>query len=504
MKISRRKLKKALRKLYTEQQPEQMPAFLGQLREQYQKKAEHKQFFARIVKIKKFSVPAMALLILGIMTGYSYLSYRNAYQPYYQTEETEPETIHSTEKIISASEFDTSESKTTGQQKPILHTEMHTQANTTNNIETVLTETQSFSHIVETTITEITDPTELNEKPEFSDTEQIIIPETKPESTIQTETETIPETQKPELTLTREEICSLLEEEPHFSELASEYDIYFDSIGDSIMSNLLSARSRIIPEIVFYFRKPLDQDPALDSVKVPVSMILPEMIDHPVSDLENFLENVFLIKRDSIYWAEDDSMQYTFYTSQQSDLLSGDLKIKLEKAGKNNFSDYDMIYHFASLLQSEYFSLYHPEIENYYFSMNDQDYQKIENLFSTIKRHVPQDHEHYQEWLAAGTYSVKSSHLTQNSYEIAEIYLEYLSYCYLIDTISYELKQHLPEETFSLVQEFNQNWAAQEKYFLEQVIPYEWDESRPEVICFEMESAKCQSLLLLLYLQDIT
>ena len=504
MKISRRKLKKELRELYTEQQPEQMSAFLGQLREQYQKKAERKQFFAGITKIKKFSIPAMALLILGIMTGYSYLSYRNAYQPYYQTEETEPETIHSTEKIISVSESSTAESKTTEQKKQILHTETHTQANTTNHIEIILTETQSPENIAMTTVTEITDPIESDTEPEFTETKQMIIPETQPESTIQTETETIPETQTPKRTLTREEICSLLEEELHFSELASEYDIYFDSIGDSIMSNLLPARSRIIPEIVFYFRKPLEQDPVLDSVKVPVSMVLPEMIDHPVSDLENFLENVFFMEGDSISWAEDDSMQYTFYTSQKSDLLSGDLKIKLEKAGKNNFSNYDMIYNFASLLQSEYFSLYHPEIENYYFSMNDQDYQKIENLFSAIKRHVPQDHEHYQEWLAAGTYSVKSSHLAQNSYEVAEIYLEYLSYCYLIDTLTYQLKQQLPEEAFSLIQEFNQNWSTQEKYFLEQVIPYEWNESHPEVVCFEMESAKCRSLILLLYLQDLT
>lgn len=501
MKISNRKLKKAIRELYTEQQPERMLFFLQQIQKEYpdrKSKTQKNIYFS----MTKFAAPIMALLVLGIITGYSYLSYRNAYQPYYQTEETEPENIDSTEKIISVSESSTLESKTTGQRKQILHTETHTQANTTNNIEIILTETPK--NIVMTTITEITDPAESDEKPEFPETEQIIIPETQPESTIQTETETIPETQTPKQTLTREEICSLLEEEPHLSELDSEYDIYFDSIGDSIMSNLLSARSRIIPEIVFYFRKPLEQDPVLDSVKVPVSMILPEMIDHPVSDLENFLENVFLIERNSICWAEDDSLQYTFYTSQKSDLLSGDLKIKLEKAGKNNFSDYDMIYNFASLLQSEYFSLYHPEIENYYFSMNDQDYQKIENLFSVIKQHVPQDHEHYQEWIAAGTYSVKSSHLAQNSYEIAEIYLEYLSYCYLIDTISYELKQQLPEETLSLVQKFNQNWATQEKYFLEQVIPYEWDESRPEVVCFEMESAKCRSLILLLYLQDLT
>ncbi|MDE7122636.1 MAG: hypothetical protein K2O42_10825, partial [Oscillospiraceae bacterium] len=346
--------------------------------------------------------------------------------------------------------------------------------------------------------TAITDPIK-------SDTEQIIIPDTQPASTItiQTETETIPETQQSKQTLTREEICSLLEEESHFSELASEYDLYFDSIGDSIMSNLLSARSEIIPDIVFYFRK---QDPVLDSIKAPVSMVLPELIDHPVSDLENFRENLFLTKKNSVYWAEDDSLQYTFYTSisQQSDLLTADLKIKLEKAGKNNFSNYDEIYHFASLWQAEYFSLYHPETENYYFAMTDQDYQKIENLFSLIKRHVPQDHACYQEWLTAGTYSVKSSHLAQNSYEVAEIYLEYLSYCYLIDTLTDQLKQQLPEEAFSLVQEFNQNWSTQENYFLEQVIPYQWDESRPEVICFEMESAKCRSLLLLLYLQDLT
>ena len=503
MKISNRKLKKAIRELYTEQQPQRMSFFLQQLQKEHsdrKNKTQKNIYFS----MTKFAVPIMALLVLGIITGYSYLSYRNAYQPYYQTEETEPEKIDSTEKIISVSESSTLESKTTGQRKQILQTETHTQTNTTNHIEIILTETQPPENIVMTTVTEITDPTELDEKTEFPETEQMIIPETQPKSIIQTETETIPETQTPKRTLTREEICSLLEEELHFSELASEYDIYFDSIGDSIMSDLLSARSRIIPEFVFYFRKPLEQDPVLDSVKVPVSMVLPEMIDHPVSDLENFLENVFLMEGDSISWAEDDCMQYTFYTSQKSDLLSGDLKIKLKKAGKNNFSNYDSIYNFASLLQSEYFSLYHSEIENYYFSMNDHDYQKIENLFSAIKRHVPQDHEHYQEWLAAGTYSVKSSHLAQNSYEIVEIYLEYLSYCYLIDTINYELKQQLPEEIFSLVQEFNQNWADQEKYFLEQVIPYEWDESRPEVVCFEMESAKCRSLMLLLYLQDLT
>lgn len=510
MKISSRKLKKAIKELYTEQQPEQMPYFLQQLRKEHPDR-NNQTYRNLYFSAAKFAAPVMALLILGIITGYSYLSYRNAYQPYHQAENTEHETIAPTEEFIPVSESSMPESGTTAQRKQILHTQAN--RSTTSKPETTVTEMQSSENtininIIMTTIAEITDPTESSRESELSDTEQITISETQPESSIQTETktvpETIPETQSSEQTLTIDEIRFLLEKEPHFSELDQEYDIYFDSIGDSIMSDLLSARSRIIPQIVFYFKKSSEQDPVLDSVKAPVSMILPEMIGHSVSDLENFLENIFLIQGDSISWAEDDSLRYIFYTSRKSDKLSADLNIKLEKSEKNIFSDYHAIYYFAALLQTEYFSLYHPEIENYYDSMTDQDYQKIENLFSLIKRHVPQDHAYYQEWLAAESGSVKSNHLVQDSHEIAMLYLEYVNYCILIDTLTHELEQQLPEEIFSQISTFNQKWSDQEAYFLEEIIPYQWDESHAEVVCFEAESAKCRSLILLLYLQDLT
>lgn len=511
MKLRKQKLKKALRGLYADQQPERMTEFLGQLREREQTKSG----FFKISGLAKYSVPAMALLMIGIITGSSYLNYRNAYQPYRQSENIEntenteyPESTESMEfsETSTTLEYimDQPESRTTGHRKQILpiqtdreNPEQPENPESSRDSEKIADSdnlSESSGEIIMTTVTEMAEFTESETSPE-----QMTESDTQSEFVSQTETETIP----PEQTLTRDDIRILLETEPHFSELSEIYDLYFDSIGDSIMNDLLPARSRIMPDFVFYFE---DSQGILDSVKAPVSVILPEMADHPLSDLWDILDGIFLIEGESTSWAEDDSLRYTFYTSRNSHVLSEEMNIRLQKAGKHNFPDGETIFYFIDLLQTQYFSLYHPEIGNYYDSMTEQDYQKIENLFAFMKRYISPENPYYQEWLTAGTYSVKASHQVQDSHEIALLYLEYFNYCYLIDAISnelYELRQQLPAEESVRIEEFNKNWSEQEAYFLEQVIPGEWDESRPEVVCFETESAKCRSLLLLIYLQNL-
>ncbi|MDE7093448.1 MAG: hypothetical protein K2O52_00895, partial [Oscillospiraceae bacterium] len=113
-------------------------------------------------------------------------------------------------------------------------------------------------------------------------------------------------------------------------------------------------------------------------------------------------------------------------------------------------------------------------------------------------------HRFYQDWLTIQTGTVKQNHNPVNSYAIAETYFEYISYTALIYEICTELEKKLPEDIYANIKLSNQNWGETQDNFLENIIPYHGDESNPEVVCFEAESAKCRALILLMYLQDMT
>ncbi|MDE6004339.1 MAG: hypothetical protein K2G88_03030, partial [Oscillospiraceae bacterium] len=189
-----------------------------------------------------------------------------------------------------------------------------------------------------------------------------------------------------------------------------------------------------------------------------------------------------------------------YYFNNLLDIISENQTITILNPELTN---YNIITNFTDLFQSQYFACYHPEIQDYYYSMNDTDYKTIENLFTEIKRHVPQNHEFYQDWLTIETGSVKQNHNPVNSYDTARIYLEYTSYTFLITAICTELEKQLPENIYNNIKLSNQEWADKQNNFLENIIPYHADESHAEVVCFEAESAKCRALILLTYLKNI-
>ena len=487
--MTNRKLKKALKEIYASEKPEHMQDFLKQLRKN--KKQKKLAFFI------KFTSPVIAMLILGIITSYSYMIYQNHYQPYEISPEAAP-----TEKIILETESEqVTENMTESITKEIF------QISTT---ETIL---KISPQITTTTITEITTQTSILSEIQKPDTPIITenatditesLPEiinseipdiiSNPETTTQTETTTIQNTISMP---TRQEICNLFAQNATLEQLTEQYSL-------NINSNLTDANYPVIaqnadfPDILFLFNNS-DNQYILNAVTAPVSSLLPELINQPVSEAENLLNFYCLENNNHFYLLENNTAIYDFYDLQKLEILCNQNITIINPA----LTNYQLISDIANLFQEKYFALYHPELENYILTMNDSDYEAIENLFAEIKYHVPQNHKFYQDWLTIQTGTVKQNHNPVNSYAIAETYFEYIGYTALIYEICTELEKKLPEDIYANIKLSNQNWGETQDNFLENIIPYHGDESYAEVVCFEAESAKCRALILLMYLQNI-
>lgn len=478
-----RKLKKLLREIYASEQPEHMKSFTEQLRKNQDWKHTNSSF-------ARFVTPMIATLVLSVVTGYSYIVYHNTYQPYEPPQKIIPtETILLTSESATESNFQTATTNASAETdtRITIPTESHSLSSSEITSQTII-----LSDTITTAVSEIIpDMTEALPKTDDSEEPDTIIPESQPTS--QTETTT----QEPLQTLTRQEICNLFAQEITFAELSEQYHLYTENTTDTIYP--LTARSADIPDMIFLFRNSSEQY-ILDAVKAPALLLLPELTGQPVTEAGNVLNNLYYYEHDSYLWMEDDSAIYDIQNLKKSDILSEQQPVMMIN---HEFKDYDMIHSFSTQFQDGYFDLYHPEIEDYYWSMNETDYEKIETLFTEIKRHIPKDHAFYQEWLAIESGSVKRNHHPEDNYDIARIYLEYMNYTLLINDICTELEQQLPESITANIKSLNKNWTDKETYFLQNVIPYHWDESHAEVVCFEAESAKCRCLILLMYLQDI-
>ena len=487
-----RKLKKALRELYASEQPEHMQSFLEQLPK------KQKNIFPAVTK---FMSPVIAIFILSIITSYSYIIYKNHYQPYEQLPETIP-----TEYIIleSESKSETELASSATEQNFLISTtetisNIHTKiATTTITTITELTEITSQTSIlseIETTTTIVPEPaTDITDSlPEIITSEQPEYTISEPKFTIPTETETTT-IQNTILIPTRQEICNLFAQKVTLTELMEQFHLEILDNTDTIYA--ITAQSLDIPDMLFLFRNSGDEY-ILDAITAPTSILLPELSNQSVSEAKNFLNAYCLENNNYCYLLENNTAIYDFSNLQKSDILSNQ-NITIMNPELTN---YHIISNFAEIFQSQYFALYHPEIQDYALSMNENDYKNIENLFAEIKNYIPQNHECYEDWLLIESGSVKQNHNSVNSYDTARIYWEYISYTLLITKISEKLEKQLPEDIYASIKLSNQNWANMQNDFLENVIPYHADEAYAEVVCFEAESAKCRALILMMYLQ---